>query len=241
MLVIFLVIFILATIGASVWGYTLVKDRDKWDVSAKAKDAELKTARQETEWYKFQRDELLAAVGEPESSKKPEIAKAYKENREFFLKGEKFKNEEGDDEFKKLVKSFEAKLGGYNDGYKEKFTDYTDQLKARLTKAQQDYAAEVQKNNERQQEFLALQKKYAADRDAVMAEIKNGNTQIIEARKAASEAMTQTLKQNADLSKALEEKGQDIGTRLAEKDSASGLWKTNSRAWKAFPRALTDP
>jgi len=219
-LVIFLVFFILSNIGFAVWVYTLSKDRDKWDVSAKSKDAELKLARQEAEWNKYQRDELLAAIGEPEFNKKAEARMGWKDNRDFFLKGEKFKNEEGDEEFKKLIKSFlETKLGGFEDGYKEKFADLADALRAKLAEVQKNYAEEVKKNAEKQQEFLALQKKYNADRDAVMKEIKDGNAKALEARANASEAMTAAIKQNEVLAKANEDLDSSAKKELASKDA----------------------
>src|SRR6185295_8261593 len=93
-LVIFLVLFILISIGGFVWGYTLKKEQDKFDTAARSKTEELNKAKQEMEWIKYQRDELLAAMGAQQFTNKSEVVKAWKENRASFLKGEKYKNED---------------------------------------------------------------------------------------------------------------------------------------------------
>jgi hypothetical protein len=219
-LVIFLVLFILSTLGFGIWVYTLVKDRDKWDGAARAKTEELKSNKQTLDWYKFRANELSAAIGDPDFSKRPEEMKTWKENREYFLTQKNFTNEEGDKEFRDFMKNtLEKRLGEYNDGYKNKFADLVDQLQTKLTKAQQDYALEAKRNNDQQQELNALQKKYAAEREAILKEIKDSNQKIVDARMKSSEAMTATLKQNDALQKALDEKQAEFASELTKKSA----------------------
>jgi hypothetical protein len=218
-LVIFLVFFILTNIAFALWVYTYAKERDKWDGAAKAKEAELKSVRQDLDWNKYKVDELLAALGEPEFSKKAETHKNWLDNRDSFLKGEKFKNEEGDVEFKGLMKIIAEKLDGFDTDYKNKFLELPDTLKAKLAAAEKKLGEEEKKNLEQKQELITLQKKYNADRDAIIKEIKDGNDKIIKARSDASEALTQALKRNDDLAKSIEEKDQDYTAKLTAKDA----------------------
>jgi hypothetical protein len=241
-LVIFLVLFILSTLGFSIWVYTLAKDRDKWDVAARDLTEKLKSVNQVLEWNKFKVAELSAAIGDPEFGKSPDTLKAWKENREFFLKQEKFKNEDGDKEFRELMKNvLEKKLGDFNDGYKNKFAELVDHLQTKLMKVQQDYAVEVKRNNDQQQELIALreaQKKYAAD---ILKEIKDGNQKIVEARMKASEAMTSTLKQNETLQKSLEERQTEFNNELTKKNAQISSLEAQLKSPVAIAKAAGRP
>lgn len=218
-LVIFLVIFILATLSFATWVYVQAKDRDKWDNNAKLKDDELKKERQNAEWYKYQRDELLAAIGEPEFAKKAEALKSWREKREFFLKQGGFANEDGEKEFRDIVNKYlEPKLDGFSDGYKLKFGELREPLEGKLSKLQQDYAAEVRKNLDQQQQLIALKDQYKKDRDKVISEFKAENDKVIEARAKQTEQMKAIVEQNAKLEGRFAEIEQLAGKEKAERD-----------------------
>jgi hypothetical protein len=246
-LVIFLVFFILSNISFGVWIYTLFQDRDKWDKVAKDKEEELKAQRQAVEWYKYQRDELLAAIGEPDFNSKSEVIKAWRENRDFFLNKEKFKGEEGAETFRTIIKDFlEPKLGGFtDDNYKAKFVDLPTGPKTKLEEMQPKYAKEVLDNSALVAKFKNLEKKYNDDRLMLLATIQTGNKEAYEVRTKQSEAMTEALKQNEELRKDVDKLAEKFKKELDEKDKAlrvlSDKFKAQEVVAKNPNRALMEP
>src|ERR1700687_3962121 len=83
-LVVFMVLFILTTIGEGVWAYTLLKDKDNWDKTAKEMELKKTAAEREQEWYKYQVAEVLAAIGDEGFYSKSENVKQWLVLREQF-------------------------------------------------------------------------------------------------------------------------------------------------------------
>jgi hypothetical protein len=232
-LIIFLVIFIITTIANFVWAITrmqsLHKDTGNWE----AKQKELAGVKQEAEWYKYQRDELLAAIGDAELAKRIDL-NSWRENRRAFMKGEKFKNEEGDKEFREYVKNvLESNLGGFNDSYKDKFAELPGSLNAQLAELKDKNAKEAKKNEDQQKEFVALQKKYNSDRDAIVKEFKDGNQKVFDERSKATKEMTELININQEQAKAFAEREDDFNAKLTSKDERIKMLETKLKGLEA--------
>jgi hypothetical protein len=219
-LVIFLVIFLLATIGFGGWVFMLYREKDKWDVTAKDKMEELKYEKQTREWLAYQRDELLAALGGSEFSKNAEALKNWKENRQSFMKNaadSRFKGEEGEKEFRDYINTWlTPKLNGFDDGYKTKFVEVAKPLEDKAAKLQAAYAQEKLRNDKQQQDFIALQKKYDDDRQKIVEQNQKNHEETLKARTTASAALTEALKINSEQKAQFDKDGEKDTLTLAK-------------------------
>jgi hypothetical protein len=220
-LVIFLVLFFLATLGLGTWIYMIFGERHKWQSEAKEKEIKAQAAKKGEEWAQFQVSELKRMMADPlPSPKKLEELGLKKEDEEEFTSwkvtreevippGEKaevktdakFKDAKGARLFEFWVKKAYEDLGWnpathrYKTTYQKRFED----VQARLKTVEGELAAQQQKNLALDQEKRSLEKKYEEYHNKQLAQIDAGTKKAIKATQDALGAMTKDVNRHKDL------------------------------------------
>jgi hypothetical protein len=246
-LIIFLVFFILSNIGFGVWVYTLTSDRDKWDVKEKEAQKQLAAAKTGQDWYKYQRDEMLGAMAEPDFMSKSELTGPWKQSRAAFIANQgPFANEEGAQSFRATIDRLDKILGASEEsGYKEGFLKLAETLKNRNIELQT-------KLNQADKELKALQVARTEDLQTGKADLKKvadlinkENNQAIDERKAENDRYKEAMAQNADLAKKIENQAIDLTKEIKRKDGEIQKLKDKiqlrEEIEKNANRALSEP
>lgn len=202
-LVVFLVFFILLSIGLGVWGYYGYAGQDKLRTDAKGDRDAAAAAKEALRYYRFLAQDTRLALTRPkpgEAILTPEEATQYGVDREDFLGG-KLAADAAKDKYKELIEQNSKELG-YIDAEKKYAATYQSQLAAKdneLRKANGLAAklqAEIKDSSDR---YGILQTKQEGYWKKVLADIRKGNADAIAAFEKQTEAMTRTLTDNQKL------------------------------------------
>jgi len=198
-LVIFLVFFVLLSIGLGIWGYYGYAGQEKLRASAKEEIIKAAANKQGDDFANIMAADLrLANVGGLDAAElgswKNGIAEALNDTG-------KYKDEKARPNFKKLREEIGVLLGGFDDNkgyqttFKEKLAKFDTERKlaqANMTTAQTE-AAEAKKGLEE------LRLKTEAYWDKAMKEIKDGNKKALAVSAKNSGEMTRQIKFNDEL------------------------------------------
>jgi hypothetical protein len=210
-LVVFLVIFILTTLGLGGWVYSIFGERRKGEEQARKFDADAKLAKQDLDWWQLQTYELRAMVGDPAfQDDKTDEYKRWKELRDQFVEqaadvkikdDSKWKTEKDGEAVKKWIETATRELK-WNDKKATYGTNYRDEigkLRDDLKKAGTDAFAMRTQKNAAQEDLRMLDSKYAKMRSDNMDAVKTGNTAALKAAQERSETMQAEIAANTKL------------------------------------------
>jgi hypothetical protein len=210
-LVVFLVLFILATLGLGGWVYSIFGERHKWEASAKEALNKEKAAKKAEDWALLQSYELRNMLGDPslQDDKSSEFVQWQSLHDDFIAEeggqpkikeGNKFDAEKDKDAFFKMVVNARNYLGWNAQTHRYTAT-YQGKIKAALDDAATQRAgryAELTKQVAQENQVRSLQKGYEKDRAAQMAKIEEGNAEALKAAKEKTKTMTALIAENAD-------------------------------------------
>ncbi len=233
-LVVFLVLFILATFGLGGWAYSMMNEQHKATDTLRRAEVKEKSAKKVEEWLRFQILEFRAMVGDAvlQDDKSSDYEQWKISRAEVvdpadptkFVEGGKFTGEGYDKDREALKKSIEearkeldwnAAAHKYNTNYLAQVSRYKKEMNdARTLRA----GAEVEKNTAQQDE-RSLNKNSEKARTAAMKAIADGNAETLAAAKAKTEEMTKAFKDVQEyrdkLTELNEKYGKDVGIRDA--------------------------
>jgi hypothetical protein len=215
--VLFLVFFVLLSIGVGVWGYYGYAGQEKLRADAKAKTADADSAKLGRKYYQLIRDEVLVALGHTFNA---DELNSWTTARPDLLREDGSLNDAGPfakepdkEAMKKIFDDLQADLGKfdpvgkkYGGTYREKLKKVSDELrtaKGDLATAQAEYKktkADYDKQQDREKAFWA-----AAD-----AKIKDGNAKAFAEATARTEAFEVQAKRTDDAMKALAKQADDF-------------------------------
>jgi hypothetical protein len=218
-LVIFLVFFILSNIGFGVWVYTLIGEREKWDTKAKDLEKSLTSEKQAVAWYRYSRDELLAAMGLPDWYNRSDKVDSWREQHREFVEGKAYIGETDQLLMRDAVAAFVKTLGVSDDGgYKLKYMELPEilgkkvlDLQGKLGQADRDFKAMQTARNESEET-------YKKSRKELIDMIGKQNSQIFDDYKKSTDAFTSVVTENNKLRADLDKQNADIATTLKKKD-----------------------
>ena len=133
-LVVFLVLFVLMSIGLGVWGYQGFADQEELRQKLEKKEPTVKAAIDAKEYFTFVGLELRVAVGDTLTQAENDHWQVLRE--EFYKDGGAFSKETTRPAVENLLKDIKAQLGGFNDAAKK----YEYSYKTRITKLTTDLA-----------------------------------------------------------------------------------------------------
>jgi hypothetical protein len=246
-LVVFMVLFILTTIGEAVWAYTLLKDKDNWDKTAKEMELKKTAAEREQEWYKYQVAEVLAAIGDEGFFSKSENVKQWLVLREQFTANppQRFIYKEDRDAFLKTIKTFDDLLGFSGTGYKAKLLELHKEPATELERMRGLYSKKLADANETIALHKSLESQVARDRKALEKMIDDYNKNKLVVRKTDFDATKQSFEKFDALTAQIEETDKQHRKALVEKDIEIKALKAKIEASedvvKNPNRALMDP
>jgi hypothetical protein len=250
-LVVFLVLFILTSIGLGVWAYTLVKERDNWPAEAKKKDEEIQKAKLMEAWANFKADELRAAMGDKSFYDQSENVNFWLQTRAYFKDGTRFYSVPDREAFLATMTSLEEKLGGVSpSGYKTRLFDVA--LKPDQIAAFNEYEKQVPKlpremaeKKELIEKVNSLEKLVNKYRDAQAAMITAGNAKAFDILKDKFKAFDDADKANKDLREQMEKMDAEFRKEMGKKSQEIGALMTKIKEQEAKDknpnRALLDP
>lgn len=214
-LVVFLVLFILTTLGLGGWVYSIFGERRKADEAGRLAAAKEIAAKENEAWGRYQALEMRAMLGDPVfRDDKTDEHKAWKELRDDFVEAgagaepkfkedTKFKN--APKEEKEAMKAWVTaaykdlkwndKTYSYATNYREEIKKYRDEA----VKYRADAYQQLARANAEEEKYRSLDAQYRATRDAQMAAIKASGTAQLKAIEAKSESMEAAIAQNQDL------------------------------------------
>lgn len=208
-LIIFLVFFVLATLGLGGWAWSLNSERHVW--SKKEKDATDKVTglQKAMDWYRGQSYDMRAALGD--KTFQDEKSDEYNELKLFrealAEENSKYKEQK---EFAAVVQlvAENDKLLGWDKTtilYKKSYSKRLEEsLTARKTAEEAYQKARADHQNEKQK-FLSVSAQYAQLEKNLETLIKKGNDDALAAAKAKYEEMTNEIKRNKDLETNIED------------------------------------
>ncbi|MBM4071359.1 MAG: hypothetical protein FJ271_20840 [Planctomycetes bacterium] len=239
-LVLFLVFFVLLSIGLGTWGYFGYAGQDKLrDDAKKAKDSEA-TAKLTAEFNLFQALDARQAIGQ---SLEPDDLKELDKLRDRFFQEKEnftaaiFKNKPAIENMIKEVK----KDIGYDDAGNKYASSYRDRFKTlddNLKKAQASAVAARAEAKKSEEELRLVRSKIDNAWSMFLKKIQEGNDIALKAAQAKYEAMEKSFARNQELQNLIEKTETDnkaaIDKLLAEKAVlAADLKKATERAANA--------
>jgi hypothetical protein len=265
-LIVFLVFFILVSIGLGVWGYYGYAGQEKLETAAKNEKKNSQAERDFKDYHLFMGTEARTAIGAPGNPKDPIVdqddAVFVAEIRAAFVDpNSKYKAAAYGKYYEpmaKLVDALKTDLGGYDENTKKYNTSYRELVnklnaelgdaRARLATADSDLKAA----NDKYQALQTKQEKYWT---TALADIKKGNKEALAASTEKTKAMEEQFALNQKLSGDIEEvkkqaleKEDDLKRKirkltedtdkLAKQSGDSGLPVNNARAGGEQPHAL---
>jgi hypothetical protein len=248
-LVVFMVLFILTTIGEGVWAYTLLKDKDNWDKTAKEMELKKTAAEREQEWYKYQVAEVLAAAGDEGFYSKSENVKQWQVLREQFKAKERFIHKEDRESFLKTINAFEDLLGFSGTGYRAKLLELHKEPSAELERMRGEYSKKLADKTEIIAMHKSLESQVARDRKALEIMIDKYNKEKLIVRKSDFDAVKEAQKlfdkliedkeiTEAQHKKELAEKNIEIRLLKAKIDVTEEIAKNPNKGIGLDPHAL---
>jgi hypothetical protein len=221
-LVIFLVFFVLATLGVGGWAWSLNNERHKW--SKEAKDEKDKTTglQKAIDWYKFQSYDARAALGDPafkdDKSDEYNTLKLFHEALDD--QNSKFKEEKDFEPVRQLIaknrKELEWKgdVAQYKSNYRTRLAEAGDALK----NLQGQLDAEKPKTRLAEEKFRSLFKEYDKIRTELTKLTTEGNASTLAAATKRSEEMDEQIKRNQNLEAFLKKMDKDSKDQLRLRD-----------------------
>jgi hypothetical protein len=233
-LVVFLVLFILATLGLGGWVYSIFGERHKYEEMGKKAEAKISSNNKAKDWALLQSYEIRNMLGEAalQDDKSNEFTEWKTFHAEAFndadgqlklREGGKFDAEAAKDReaFRKLVETARKDLDWDPTTHRFK-TTYRDRL-TKLEKERDDARSERAKL---QQEKIALEQKLRSldekgekGRAEQLAAIKSGNKAALEAVEKQSDLMTKQIEQNNELRKKMDENQQKLLKEIGKRDT----------------------
>jgi hypothetical protein len=212
-LVIFLVFFIIVSIGLGVWGYYGYAGQDKLESTAKERAKSADVAKDFELYALFIANEARLAIGSPDQLVD---APLYAEKREEFLKeNSKYKADKNYEPVKKLMKALSSDLDGYDEAGKKYKTTYRDlviKLKTELQSTKAVLATTDDELKKVAKDFEALQTKQENRWKDALAEIRKGNKDSLKASidrtKAMEDEFALNQKLNLDIEEVKKQKGE---------------------------------
>jgi hypothetical protein len=264
-LIVFLVFFILVSIGLGVWGYYGYAGQEKLEAAAKNEKKNSQAERDFKDYHMFMGTEARTAIGAPGNPKDPivdqddavfvtEIRKAFLDPNSKYKAAAYGKYYEP---MAKLVDALKTDLGGYDENTKRYNTSYRElvtklssdlqEARARLATADSDLKAA----NDKYQALQTKQEKYWT---TALADIKKGNKDALTASTERTKAMEEQFALNQKLGQDIEEvknkaaeKQEELNRRIRKltedadklaKQSGEALPVNNARAGGEQPHAL---
>ncbi len=224
-LVVFLVLFILTTLGLGFWVYSIFGERRKYSDERAEAAAKEKVAKElETVW-KFQALEARAMLGDDKSPEHGE----WSQLREAFLADDaRFKDMPGKDLFKKWITTVQGELGwnGAGKTYAKDYRKARDEWKRDADKYRSDGFAQLVQRKAEEEKNRSMAATQAADRKQDMAEI----------RKKMAEGLQLTLGDREKMEKEIELNKQyreDYQNILAEKEKEKRVFEAKIKNLEA--------
>jgi hypothetical protein len=200
-LVIFLVFFILLSIGLGVWGYYGYAGQEKLRQTAKDEKATTASARVGLEYATFNAQDKCLAIGIPLS---PEEMASWASN----LESGKFKDEKSPPwaSIEKMIEDNKAilKFDAAGKKYSSSYRDILTKLAADLKKAQGDFLAADANHKAAEEKLRKLQTKYDDQWKKALASIKEGNDELYKVAVQKTAEMQIQFNLNQDLQNKLQ-------------------------------------
>jgi hypothetical protein len=199
-LVVFLVFFILVSLGLGVWGYYGYAGQEKLDAAAKNDRAAAKAEKEAKDYQMLMGAEARIAIGAPGNPKDPVVdpddaVRAGELRKEFVEGNAKYKSHPQGKYYEpmlRLIEAMKSDLGGYDDNAKKYATSYRElvaKLSADLKSAQGQLATAETNLKAAKDEIQNLQTKQEQYWTKAMAEIKKGNLDSLKASTDRTKAM----------------------------------------------------
>jgi hypothetical protein len=220
-LIVFLVFFILLSIGLGVWGYYGYSGQKELEEAAKKAKADATTANNAVVWYKGWATWAKAAAGQPlvkdDKTDEPLVLDQFHAD----LAANKFSNEAGFTAVEKMVRADEKDLA-WDEGTKKLRSSYKAlwlKAKADYEKASADLKAAQENLAKAEDENKKIEKKYEDEWAKVRKSIKTETDKLMAAALAKTNSMENAEKENARLNEEvakLEKKYQDAARQFKE-------------------------
>jgi len=205
-LVLFMVFFILLSIGLGVGTYYGYAGQKKLEDDAIGARKEAKAARNASEYYKFQALAARGAEGPLFKDDKTDEANDLAVLMDEFETQSKFKDEATRPAVAELVVRLKKELV-WNPAEKKYSTTWSkkfEKQEAELKRVQADYGTVMAEKKATEEKLRGLQTKYEKDWDAAKASIDKGNAETLAAAKAKTKEMNDAFNENQALSAKLE-------------------------------------
>lgn len=204
-LVIFLVFFILISIGLGVTAYYGYAGQEKLKADAKTEAGKAKGREELAEMALFIMRDIRFALGHPLD--KDEEVEYDRVKQEFFKDDSKWKPESARAKYLELVAEMKKELG-YNDAankYQKTYRDEYKKLAKELGDTKSMLQARIDELKTANDKFATLQTKQEANYKNQLAEIQKGNQTALAAAKARSAEFMIQVKRNEELENLLKE------------------------------------
>jgi hypothetical protein len=205
-LVVFLVLFILISMGLGGWVYSIFGERRKYEEDARKAKADVTLAKEAEGWWKLQALELRAMLGDPIlRDDKTDEHKDWRLLREEFVEGaskmkdgSKYKDMKEKDAIKKWIETAVADLRWNSTGYAYA-TNYRaekDMWRKEAEKYRSDAAAQMLKLKEAEEKNRVRDSVAAEFRKQDLAEIRDHAAKATKMVKSNTDTMEEAIKQN---------------------------------------------
>jgi hypothetical protein len=205
-LVLFLVFFVLLSIGLGVWGYYGYAGQEKLRTETKGEKDKAGAAKLAEDFFRFTADEARLAAGNPVEANEMTF---WKNMRDQILgDGGKFKaviEAESQTALKKMRDDNAAALKGFDDGqgYKTTYKNEITRLNGELTKAQNAVAAAQSELADAKTNLDKLQRDQKDFMAKTTATIKKDHKAVLDAAKEKWESMKKEIETNKELQEKL--------------------------------------
>lgn len=210
-LVIFLVLFVLVSIGLGIFAYYGYADKEKLVDAAKSARTMADAAKLAADYYKVSNFDARLAVGETLA---PDQKTEYEGLRKTMLEEAKFSKEAGYEAYRKAMEEWSKKLEYDPAGklYKKTYKAEVASLTAELEKVKGQLATTQDELTKSRAQFAKLQTDQDAFWKKAIGKIEEGNTTLLAKRSEQTDEMTKSIKQVLALNKELA----DLNTEKAK-------------------------
>lgn len=237
-LVVFLVLFVLTSIGLVFWGYYGYKEQSDLRLAANKQKAAADVAKTTSNYYQLQAHDLRTAILGVDSINQDEKTEL-DGFRTVFNKPDfgAFKAEKDKENVKKIFDELRQRLGAQGNDYEKNFKAELEAKEAKIKEIEGSTAAAIAKHEETKKLLAALQnqqqKLYADLKDKIEKENALAIAQAKEQTEAAKKIFDSNLKLNQDL--------QDKGAELAKMtDEFEKQLKAKDRQINVLQRELKE-
>lgn len=207
-LVLFLVFFVILSIGLGVWGYFGYAGQEKLREKATTESKSNESNKLLADYYEFLALEELQAIGFTLEAN--ELGR-WQSSRKEYQEGGKFQGEKGRTKsLVEMVETAKKELGADDEGkYRDKYRDKWKSMKTDLEAAQANATKAQLDLKKKEEELNALRIKIDTGWNSFIAKIKEGNKAALDASQAKTAAMEEYFKRNQDLQNLLEKNEAD--------------------------------